>query len=136
MVRDRRAACMANRLKMVAVQAIVSLLLANWPQRKIARELGVSRDAVRHYAKLLRLGNLSVALPSGWPGPSAEQPAAGALSPGDPAVPPSDSGCTTRPPGSTVENLPGAPPGSDEAKPAGAPPGSAESAASNSGQSV
>lgn len=115
---------MANRLKMVAVQAIVSLLLANWPQRKIARELGISRDAVRHYAKLLRLGKLAVVLPPGWPDPSAEQAAAGGSSPVDPAVPPSDSPCITRLPGAPGQNLPGAPPGSGGAKPAGASPGS------------
>ncbi len=120
---------MANRLKMVAVQTIVSLLLASWPQRKIARELGISRDAVRHYADLLQLGKLSVAMPPGWPGssgdPSAE--AMASLSLGDPAGPASGSNCTTRPPGQLAQNLPGGAPGSDGPKPAGAPPGSTAS---------
>ena len=119
---------MANRLKMVAVETIVSLLVASWPQRRIARELGISRDAVRHYAKLLKLGKLSVVLPPGWPGPSGDQSAEASGpglpgSPGDPATPTSDSNCTARPPGPLVENLPGAAPGSDEPKQAGVPPG-------------
>ena len=117
---------MANRLKMVAVETIVSLLVANWPQRKIARELGISRDAVRHYARLLKLGKLSVVLPPGWPGPSSNPSAeaSGSWSPGDPTAPASDSNCTTRPPGPLVQNLPGAPPGSDGPKPPGVLPGS------------
>ena len=118
---------MANRLKMVAVETIVSLLVANWPQRKIARELGISRDAVRHYAKLLRLGKLSVVMPPGWPGLSSDQSAevSTGLLPGDPAAPPSDSNCTTRPSRlAGIQNLPGAPPGSDGPKPPGVLPGS------------
>jgi transposase len=92
---------------------------------------------VRHYAKLLRLGKLAVVLPPGWPGPSAGPPAAaGGLSAGGPAAPPSDVGCTTRLPDAAAQNLPGAPPGSYEAKPAGAPPGSTASAGSGSAQSA
>jgi len=129
---------MANRLKMVAVETIVSLLLASWPQRKIARELGISRDAVRHYAKLLRLGKLSVVLPPGWPGPSGDQSseASDGSSPGDPTAPASDSSCTTRPPDPLVQNLPGGAPGSDEPKQAGAPPGSTASTDASSAQSA
>ena len=129
---------MANRLKMVAVQTIVSLLLASWPQRRIARELGISRDAVRRYAKLLKLGKLSVVLPPGWPGPSGDplpEACAGA-SPADRSAGLSDSNSTTCPPGLPVQNLPGAPPGSVEPKPAGAPPGSTTSADAGSDSSA
>lgn len=63
---------MANRLKMAAVDSIIALLRAKWSQRKIARELGVSRDAVSHYARQLRLGQLTGILPPPWPGPAAE----------------------------------------------------------------
>ena len=37
---------MANRLKMDKVQAILALHARGWPQRKIARELGIHRTTV------------------------------------------------------------------------------------------
>jgi len=40
---------MANELKMAIVTAILTLHKRGWPQRKIARELGVSRTTVRRY---------------------------------------------------------------------------------------
>ena len=45
---------MANRLKMVDVQAIVALLERGWSQRRIARELGVNRGTIGDYAKALK----------------------------------------------------------------------------------
>ena len=129
---------MANRLKMVAVQTIVSLLVASWPQRKIARELGISRDAVRHYADLLKRGKLSVVLPPGWSEPSGDPSVDVSVgsSRGDPTAAASDSNCTTRPPGQSAQNLPGGAPGSDKPEPAGAPAGSTASADAGSAQSA
>ena len=40
---------MANRLKMAIVTSILTLHKRGWSQRKIARELGVSRTTVRGY---------------------------------------------------------------------------------------
>lgn len=43
---------MANRLKVAKVLSIKQLHDQGWSQRRIARELGISRDAVaRHLAK-------------------------------------------------------------------------------------
>lgn len=45
---------MANRLGVVDVHAIESLLSRGWSQRRIARELGVHRETVGRYARLAR----------------------------------------------------------------------------------
>ncbi len=45
---------MANRLKMAAVEAILALAARGWPQRRIARELGVNRETVGRYVALAR----------------------------------------------------------------------------------
>jgi len=43
---------MANRLKVVMVQAIIGLLEQGWAHRRIARELGVHRETVARYDRL------------------------------------------------------------------------------------
>jgi transposase len=45
---------MARLLKMATVQQILSLHADGWSQRRIARELGISRDAVARYLRLAR----------------------------------------------------------------------------------
>jgi transposase len=42
---------MANRLKMVQIQAVTALLQQGWSQRRIARELGIDRETVARYAQ-------------------------------------------------------------------------------------
>ena len=42
---------MANRLKVAKVASIIELHQMGWSQRRIARELGVSRDAVARHLK-------------------------------------------------------------------------------------
>ena len=42
---------MANRLKMVQIQAVTALLQQGWSQRRIARELGLDRETVARYAQ-------------------------------------------------------------------------------------
>ena len=42
---------MANLLKMAKVQSILSLHAQGWPQRRIARELGIDRETVRKYVE-------------------------------------------------------------------------------------
>ena len=42
---------MANLLKMAKVQSILSLHAQGWPQRRIARELGIARETVRKYVE-------------------------------------------------------------------------------------
>jgi orotate phosphoribosyltransferase-like protein len=42
---------MANHLKMAIVETIFTLQERGWSQRRIARELGISRDAVSRYLK-------------------------------------------------------------------------------------
>ena len=39
---------MANRLKMAIVSSILTLAKRGWSQRRIARELGISRTTVRN----------------------------------------------------------------------------------------
>jgi hypothetical protein len=43
---------MAHLLKMATVQQALSLRAKGWSQRRIARELGISRDAVARYVQL------------------------------------------------------------------------------------
>ncbi len=47
---------MANQLKMVDVVSILTLHARGWSCRRIARELGVDRDAVRRHVKLSAAG--------------------------------------------------------------------------------
>ncbi len=42
---------MANRLKMAKIQAILTLHDQKWPNRRIARELGVDRETVGKYVQ-------------------------------------------------------------------------------------
>lgn len=46
---------MANRIKMDNVHAIKTLYQQGWPERKIARELGIHRLTVRRYSRLQKL---------------------------------------------------------------------------------
>lgn len=57
---------MANRLKMAKVQTIVTLRSRGWSFRRIARELGVDRDAVRRHVRLAEAGAPRAKPPSGW----------------------------------------------------------------------
>ena len=101
---------MANRLKMATVEAIAALVARGWSQRRIARELGVSRETVGRYVALARRQ-----------GAAAEASAR----PGVVAAPPSgDSG----PP-----ELAKAPLGSPDSKPAKAPIGSEEAPLGSAG---
>jgi Homeodomain-like domain len=43
---------MANRLKMVNIQAVIGLLEQGWSYRRIARELGIDRETVARYDRL------------------------------------------------------------------------------------
>jgi hypothetical protein len=61
---------MACLLKMATVQQILSLHADGWSQRRIARELGISRDAVSRYLQLAR----SDISPASAPGLDAEEP--------------------------------------------------------------
>ena len=59
---------MANRLKMDKVQAILALHARGWPQRKIARELGIHRTTVAaHLPKPTKvpIGSEAGAVPGG-----------------------------------------------------------------------
>lgn len=44
---------MANRFKMAQIQAVTALRRQGWSQRRIACELGVDRETVARYARLM-----------------------------------------------------------------------------------
>ena len=44
---------MARRLKMAEINAIEGLLLKGWSHRKIAKAVGVDRETVSRYSKLM-----------------------------------------------------------------------------------
>jgi transposase len=48
----RKGPLVANRLRMATADSILRLHAAGWSQRRIARELQVSRDAVARYVGL------------------------------------------------------------------------------------
>jgi len=48
---------MANQLKMAMVQAIIGLLEQGWSYRRIARELGIHREAVARHDRLRKSSN-------------------------------------------------------------------------------
>lgn len=56
---------MANLLKMAKVQSILSLNAQGWPQRRIARELGVDRETVRKYVEQQFCGAKPANAPTG-----------------------------------------------------------------------
>ena len=47
---------MANQLKMVMVNTILTLKQRGWSQRRIARELGINRETVAKYIVSFRQG--------------------------------------------------------------------------------
>lgn len=88
---------MAHQLKMATVQQILSLHADGWSQRRIARELGISRDAVARYVQLAQ------AAPAATPRndePASREPG-GAL-----PLPRGASKPATAPTGSPAESLP------------------------------
>ena len=87
---------MAHQLKMATVQQILSLHAEGWSQRRIARELGISRDAVARYVHLAQTAPAAV----------QESSAADCAEPvGAIPQPLADSKPATAPPGSPAENL-------------------------------
>ncbi|HEY2139639.1 MAG TPA: IS21 family transposase [Chthoniobacterales bacterium] len=56
---------MANLLKMAKVQSILSLHAQGWTQRRIARELGISRDSVGKYVRQQLCGAKPANAPAG-----------------------------------------------------------------------
>lgn len=56
---------MANLLKMAKVQSILSLHAQGWPQRRIARELGVNRETVGKYLRQQLCGAKPANAPTG-----------------------------------------------------------------------
>ena len=91
---------MANCLKMATVQAILTLKLRGWSNRRIGRELGVRRETVGRYVRLAAEGSKPAKAP---PGSSVAQLAQG-LDDSKPARTPTGSGwskpATKAPPGS------------------------------------
>jgi transposase len=88
---------MAHLLKMATVQQILSLHADGWSQRRIARELGISRDAVARYVHLAQTAS------------AASQPTrdANSVEPvGAIGLPPGASKPATAPTGSPAESLP------------------------------
>ena len=55
---------MANVLKVAMQNAIATLLGRGRSQRDIARELGLSRNTVARYARLVRVGEANEAIPT------------------------------------------------------------------------
>lgn len=51
-----------NTLKMAKSQAIIGLLQQGWAHRRIARELGVNRETVSHYAKIQKAATSNPAI--------------------------------------------------------------------------
>lgn len=88
---------MAHLLKMATVQQILSLHAGGWSQRRIARELGISRDAVARYVHLAQTAPASA--PRRDRDGSAEP--VGALS-----QPPGTPNPAKAPTGSPAESLP------------------------------
>ena len=58
---------MSNELKMAIVQSIQQLLAAGWSQRRIARQLGIDRSAVKRHVDLLRNATTATSKPATAP---------------------------------------------------------------------
>ena len=84
---------MANHLKMAKVQAIQVLRAQNWSVRRIARELGISRDTVRRH---LALGLAGADPPDGPGGQTGPNPPAGSDAQTRPNPPAGSSGPASR----------------------------------------
>ena len=111
---------MANRLKMAMVEAILALVARGWPQRRIARELGINRETVGRYAALAPR-QAGLAAVAAQPGVSARLSADGCA-----ALPPAD-GAPPKPATQAPIGSGEAPSGSGGPKPATpAPIGSAD----------
>jgi transposase len=88
---------MAHQLKMATVQQILSLHAGGWSQRRIARELGISRDAVARYVHLAQAA----------PTPAPQNDREGIAEPvGALSLPRGASKPATAPTGSGREDLP------------------------------
>jgi len=87
---------MANRLKMVTVEAILTLLARGRPQRRIARELGVDRETVGRYARLVRQ-QATAAGPPGARDSAVEPPVVQGPGPSKPANTPIRSAVLVNP---------------------------------------
>ena len=62
---------MANQLKMVLIETILTLHRRGWSQRRIARELGIDRETVRRYLRSEAVPK-SAEAPSGSAAPGLE----------------------------------------------------------------
>lgn len=88
---------MANELKMAQAQAILGLLQQGWSHRRIARELGVNRETVSRYAKILAsTANPAIPIPGSEAGtgsnPAIPTPGSEAGTGSNPAIPTPGSG--------------------------------------------
>ena len=78
---------MANRLKMAKVQTILTLRSRGWSFRRIGRELGVDRGAVRRHVRLAEAGTPTAKPPPGWDVPNQPNPPAGSERQNQPNLP-------------------------------------------------
>ena len=74
---------MANQLKMAIVQSIQQLHALGWSQRRIARQLGIDRGAVKKHLDLLRNATTDISKPAKAPtGSDGSKPATFGAPPG------------------------------------------------------
>ena len=83
---------MANRLKMAKVQTILTLRSRGWSFRRIGRELGVDRGAVRRHVRLAEAGAPTVKPPPGWDVENQPNPPAGSEDQNRPNLPTGSEG--------------------------------------------
>jgi transposase len=121
----RKGAEMANRLKMVDIQAILALKRRKWSNRRIAAELGIDRETVGRYVQLEAQGELPATLVG---------PAAGSASPNTAKAPSGKESELEALTDGTVADAGRSASLGSEAKPAVAPTG-VEASAGEAGQS-
>lgn len=74
---------MANQLKMAIVQSIQQLHALGWSQRRIARQLGIDRGAIKRHLNLLRNATTDISKPAKAPtGSDGSKPATFGAPPG------------------------------------------------------